>query len=118
MATLDKASPIALFWIAVLLSVIQLRFVILMIAGTSSIAAATLTVEQTAVSLALLVLAIIWPQLLPILVYLVMGEKAQDTLNGMNTWLTRNQRTVKIVVLGLFGLILLEGGLSGLFGGG
>ena len=118
MAALDKASPIALFGIALLLSVIQVRFVILMMAGTSSIADAALSSSQVAIALAFLVLAVIWPQLLPILVYLIMGKKAQALLNSMNSWLTRNQRMVNVVVLGLFGIVLLVGGLSGLFGGG
>lgn len=118
MTALDKASPIALFGIALLLSVIQVRFVLLMMAGTSSIADAALSSGQVVVALAFLVVAVIWPQLLPILVYLVMGKKAQALLTSMNVWLTRNQRMVNVVVLGLFGVVLLIGGLSGLFGGG
>jgi len=118
MAALDKASPIALFGIALLLSVIQLRFVLLMMAGTSSIADAALSSGQAVVALAFLVVAVIWPQLLPILVYLVMGKKAQALLTSMNVWLTRNQRMVNVIVLGLFGVVLLASGLSGLFGSG
>jgi hypothetical protein len=114
MLALDKASPTALFGIAVLLSVIQLRFVLLMMAGINSIVMASLPASQVVISLVILILAVIWPQLLPILIYLFMGQKAQVTLNSMNRWLTRNQRMVNVVVLGLFGIILTADGLSGL----
>lgn len=117
MAALDKASPIALFGIALLLSVVQVRYVILMMVGASSIANAALSSSQTVVALLFLIVAVIWPQLLPILVYLVMGKKAQALLTSMNIWLT-HQRMVNVIVLGFFGVVLLVGGLSGLFGGG
>ena len=118
MTTLDKASPIALFGIALLLSLIQLRFVLLMMAGINSIVVVNLSASQVVISLVILILAVIWPQLLPILIYLIMGQKAQLTLNSMNNWLTRNQRIVNVIVLGLFGIILLVDGLSGIFGSG
>jgi hypothetical protein len=118
MTALDKASPIALFGIALLLSLIQLRFMLLMMAGINSIVVANLSASQVVISLVILILAVIWPQLLPILIYLIMGQKAQLTLNSMNNWLTRNQRIVNVIVLGLFGIILLADGLSGIFGSG
>ena len=116
MTALDKASPLALFGIAIVLSIIQVRFVILMMAGTSSIAGAGLSSSQVVVAMVFLVLAVIWPQLLPILVYLIMGKKAESVLSSMNVWLTRNQRMVNVVVLGLFGIVLLAQSLPGLFG--
>lgn len=114
MSALDKTTPLALFGIALLLSVIQLRFVLLMLAGATSIAEAQLPTGQTIVALLVLILTVIWVQLLPIIVYVIMGKRSQAMLESMNTWLARNQRTVNVVVLGLFGLILLWEGLSGL----
>jgi len=64
----------------------------------------------------LLVLAVILPQLSPILVFLVMGKNAQSALTSMNVWLTRNQRMVNVVVLGLFGVVLLGQSLPELWG--
>lgn len=114
MSALDKATPVALFGIALLLSVVQLRFVLLMLAGATSIADAQLPTGQTIVALLVLILTVIWAQLLPIIVYVIMGKRAEAMLESMNTWLARNQRMVNVVVLGLFGLILLWEGLSGL----
>jgi hypothetical protein len=114
MSALDKATPVALFGIALLLSVVQLRFVLLMLAGATSVAEAQLPTGQTIVALLVLILTVIWAQLLPIIVYVIMGKRAQAMLESMNTWLARNQRMVNVVVLGLFGLILLWEGLSGL----
>jgi hypothetical protein len=85
-----------------------------MLAGATSVAEAQLPTGQTIVALLVLILTVIWAQLLPIIVYVIMGKRAQAMLESMNTWLARNQRMVNVVVLGLFGLILLWEGLSGL----
>jgi hypothetical protein len=114
MAVLDKARATTLLGIGFLLSVIQLRFVLLMLAGAGSIANAQLPSVQVVISLAVLILAMIWPQLLPVVLYAVMGDRAQGMLDGLNAWLARHQRSVNVVVLGLFGLVLLGQGLTGL----
>jgi len=114
MSALDKAKPGALLGIGFLLSVVQLRFVLLMMAGATSIAEAQLSTIQVVISLAVLILAMIWPQFLPIILYAVMGDRAQAMLGSMNDWLAHNQRMVNVVVLGLFGLVLLAQGLTGL----
>ena len=116
MATLNTTSPAALFGIAIVLSVVQLRFVALMMSGVTSIVDADLSSGLVVVALVLLVLAVILPQLAPILVFLVMGKNAQSVLTSMNVWLTRNQRMVNVVVLGLFGVVLLGQSLPELWG--
>jgi hypothetical protein len=85
-----------------------------MMAGATSIAEAQLSPVQVVISLAALILAMIWPQLLPIVLYVVMGDRAQAVLETMNLWLAQNQRVVNVVVLGLFGTVLLLQGLIGL----
>lgn len=114
MSALDKANPGVLLGIGVLLSIVQFRFVLLMMAGATSIAEAQLSLVQVVISLAVLILAMIWPQLLPIVLYVVMGDRAQAVLESMNHWLAQNQRMVNVVVLGLFGVVLLSQGLVGL----
>jgi hypothetical protein len=116
MATLNTTSAPALFGIAVVLSVIQLRFVALMMSGVTSIVDADLSSGLVVVALILLVLAVTLPQLAPILVFLVMGKNAESVLKSMNVWLTRNQRMVNVVVLGLFGVVLLGQSLPELWG--
>ena len=107
---------LALFGIAMVLSVVQLRYVALMMSGVTSIVDADLSSGLVVVALILLVLVVILPQLAPILVYLVMGKGAESVLTSMNVWLTRNQRMVNVVVLGLFGAVLLAQSLPELWG--
>jgi hypothetical protein len=114
MLALDKANPGVLLGIGFVLSIVQMRFVLLMMAGATSIAEAQLSPVQVVISLVVLILAMIWPQLLPIVLYVVMGDRAQAMLDTMNRWLARNQRMVNVVVLGLFGVVLLSQGLIGL----
>jgi threonine/homoserine/homoserine lactone efflux protein len=114
MTALEKASSGAMFAIGALLSIVQIRFVLLMLAGATIIVDANLPAVQTIIALIVLVLAVIWLQLLPIVLYVVMGERAQAMLDSLNDWLARNQRVVNVVVLGLFGILLLAQGLPGL----
>ncbi|MEA1979065.1 MAG: GAP family protein [Chloroflexota bacterium] len=116
MTALDNAGAGALFGIGFLLSVIQIRFVLLMLAGAGSIADAQLSTGQIVVALLCLVFLMIWPQVLPIILYIVMGDRAQAMLEKLNAWLARNQRMVNVVVLALFGIMLLAKSLPGLIG--
>jgi hypothetical protein len=101
------------------LSLIQLRFVLLMAAGVSIMMTADITSGQTVVLLLVLALCMVWPLVVPIVIYLLMDERAAQVLVSMNQWLTVNQRWVNFVVLFLFGLLLLINGLAELhvFGG-
>ena len=116
MTSLNSTSAPKLFGIAVVLSVIQVRFVALMMSGVTSIIVADLPSGQVVVALIFLVLAVTLPQLAPVIVFLVMGKNAESALSSMNGWLTRNQKMVNVVVLGLFGVVLLGQSLPDLLG--
>lgn len=112
MTMFDDIGNGKLFGLGFLLSVVQLRFVMLMLVGTSYITSAQLLSIQVTILLIILVLLMIWPQLLPLIVYLGMRDRADAMLVSMNGWLTRNQRAVNVVILGLIGLVVLWDGLS------
>jgi hypothetical protein len=114
MTTLDKLGAAKMFGIGFLLSVIQIRYVALMLAGTAIIVTAQLPPAQITISLVVLILLMVWPQLLPLVLYLVMRDRADTILSSMNVWRTRNSRLVNVAVLGFFGVTLLWAGLAGL----
>jgi len=58
----------------------------------------------------------VWPMLIPVVVFLVLVECREAAMKSMRTWLTRNQRMINVVVLGVFGILLLVIGLIGIFG--
>jgi hypothetical protein len=53
--------------------------------------------------------------LIPVIVFLVMGEHSADAMKSMRTWLVHNQRMINVVVMGIFGILLLFLGLTGIF---
>lgn len=115
LASLDKMGPGKLFLVGILLSIIQLRFVGLILAGVMIIATAQMPAGQNLIAILILALLMVWPMLIPVVVFLAMGDRREAALQSMDSWLDRNTRIITVVVLGAFGLILLWGGLSGLF---
>ena len=115
LASLDKMGPGKLFLVGILLSIIQLRFVALILAGVMIIATAQMPAGQNLIAILILALLMVWPMLIPVVVFLAMGDRREAALQSMDSWLDRNTRIITVVVLGAFGLILLWGGLSGLF---
>jgi len=115
MTILTKLGPIKLFGIGIALSIIQPRFIILVLAGTSIIAEAKLSPTENIISLLVLALLMVWPMLIPLVVFLVMGEHRVDAMKSMRTWLVHNQRMMNVVVMGIFGILLLFLGLTGMY---
>jgi hypothetical protein len=116
MVMLDKLGAGKLFVAGFLLSIAQVRFIGLLVIGAAIITAASLSPAQTIISVVVLDLLMIWTLLIPIIVFLVMGERHDAAMKSMREGLNRHQRTVNVVVLGFFGLAILIKGLIGIFG--
>jgi hypothetical protein len=115
MTMLPKLGPFKLFGLGIGISVIQPRFIIFVLLGTSIIAEARLSTTENFISLLVLALLMVWPMLIPLVVYLVMGEHGVDAMKSMRTWLVLNQRMINVVIMGIFGVILLFLGLTGMY---
>ena len=76
---------------------------------------AKLSTTENFISLFVLALLMVLPMLIPLGVFLVMGEHGVDAMKAMRTWLTHNQRMINVVVMGIFGILLLLVGLTGMF---
>ena len=114
---IEKISAIALFILNFFLSLLQLRFVLLIMVGTDMINAAHLSSGGTILGLVILLFALLWPQLLPLAVYLTLRDQREKTLKSLDDWLERNSRLFNAGLLGLLGLFLVWGGLAGLVAG-
>jgi Sap, sulfolipid-1-addressing protein len=112
----NKIGPLKFFGVGVLLSLVQLRFIMLVLVGAAIITNARLRTSENIISVFLLALHMIWVMLIPIVTILVMGERGDDAMKSMRVWLTRNQRMLNVVVMGIFGIGLLTVGLIGIFG--
>ena len=116
MTILNKMGPVKLFGVGVVLSLMQFRFIALVLVGATVIAEARLSTTENLISVLWLALLMVWPMLIPVVVFLVLGERREAAMKSMRTWLTRNKRMINVVVLGVFGTLLLVIGLIGIFG--
>lgn len=112
---LAKLGPVKLFGLGIAISIIQPRFILFVLVGASILAEARLSANENLISLFVLALLMVWPMLIPLVAYLVMGEHRADAMNSMRTWLLHNQRMINVVVMGLFGIFLLFLGLAGIY---
>lgn len=115
MTLLAKLGPFKLFGLGIGISIIQPRFIIFVLLGTSIIAEARLSPPENLISLFVLALLMVWPMLIPLLVFLVMGEHRVDAMQSMKSWLVHHQRMINVVVMGIFGILLLLMGLTGIY---
>ncbi len=116
MVMLDKMGAGKLLVAGFLLSIGQVRFIGLLVIGAAIITAASLSTAQNIISLLVLDLIMIWTLLIPIIAFLVMGERRDIAMKSMREWLNRNQRIINVVVFAFFGIALLIKGLSVIFG--
>ncbi|HXZ05504.1 MAG TPA: GAP family protein [Ktedonobacteraceae bacterium] len=113
MTVLAKLGPVKLFGLGIGISIIQPRFIFFVLVGASIIAEARLSATENFISLLALALLMIWPMLIPLVVFLIMGEHRIDAMKSMRTWLVHNQRMINVGVMGIFGVLLLFLGLTG-----
>jgi hypothetical protein len=115
MTMIAKLGPVKLFGLGIGMSIIQPRFIIFMLLGASIIAKAGLSTTENFISLLVLALLMVWPMLIPLIVFFVMGEHRVDAMKSMRSWLLHNQRMINVVVMGIVGIFLLFLGLTGMY---
>jgi Sap, sulfolipid-1-addressing protein len=115
MTVLAKLGPFKLFGLGIGISIIQPRFIIFVLLGASITAEARLSTTENFITLLVLALLMVWPMLIPLVVFLVMGEHGVEVMKSMRAWLTHNQRMINVVVMGVFGIFLLFLGLTGMY---
>lgn len=112
-SALDKLGLGTVVAISLFMGFTNLRFLLLIMVGADNIVSLQPNLLQAALGLILLVLAVMWPQFIPLGVYLVAGEGAEKALARMDGWLADNAHLVNTLILGLIGIVLLLGGLLG-----
>ncbi len=116
MSSIDSMTAGKALGLGALLSGVNPKNLALIVAAGVAIAAAGLTSGQTAIVLILFILFACVSVAAPVVVYLVMGEKAAPMLNSWKGWLTQNNATVMMVLLLVFGIVTLSKGLGALIG--
>jgi hypothetical protein len=116
MSSIDSMSAGKALGLGALLSGVNPKNLALIIAAGVAIAAAELTTSQTIVALVIFILVACVSVAAPVIVYLVMGSKAESMLNTWKAWLTQNNATVMTILLLVFGVIVLSKGLGAWIG--
>ena len=106
---IERISAIVLFFLNLFLSLLQLRFVLLIMIGVDMINSAQLSQKDTFVGLLILLLMLLWPQLVPMAVYLGMRNQRDKALKSMDDWMVRHSRFINVGLLGGLGIILVWG---------
>ena len=108
-AFIDRIDAIALFFVNLFLSLIQLRFVILIMLGVDMIHSAQLPQVSIFISSLVLLIVLLWSQFVPLVVFLVFGKQREPALKNLDGWMTRNARYINSAFLGILGLFLVLG---------
>lgn len=115
MALLDRLGPGKVFGVHFLWSLLHFRFIALLFVGATSIAEAALPHLEVVLTLLLLALFMIWPMLIPLGIFLTLGEQRRImAMRELRAWLERKRHLMNGTLLGLVGLVLLAVGLFAL----
>ena len=115
MAGLDKLKPGGALGLGALLSGVNPKNAGLTIAAAATIAGAGLAGGEQAVTLAVFVVIGSVGVLAPLIVYLVAGERAAQTLDAWKTWSGDHNAAIMAVLFLVFGFKLVGDGIAVLF---
>jgi len=106
-ALLDKIGVVALFFLNLILSFFNLRFVMLIMIGTDMISAIQMPTAESYLALLILILFLLLPQMVPIFVFVAMRNRKEKVLESMNAWVAKNARLINASLLGILGVVRL-----------
>ncbi len=114
MTGIEGFSAFKSFGTAVLLSGINPKNLALTLAAALTISQAGLGMGQSMIVLLIFVVLASLTVAIPIISFIILGEKAQHTLDKWKAWLVANNAAVMSVLLLIFGILLIGNGISGL----
>lgn len=114
MAALDDATPVSALRLGFLLSAANPKILLLAAAAGIAIGSAELPGAEAAVAILVVTLVGSLSVAVPVVLYLVRGERMLEPLGRARTWLERNNAAVMAVVITVIGVLLLVEGYQGL----
>ena len=114
MSALDSFTPVKSLGLGAAMSGVNPKNLALSAAAAMSIAQAGLPGGQQAAVLAVFVVVGTVAVAAPVVIYLVLGRRADSMLNGWREWLAANNAAIMIVVFLVFGFVLIGQGIAGL----
>lgn len=116
MAGVDALTPPKAFGLAVLLSSVNPKNLVLAVGAATSVARLGITSGDAVVALAVFVALASATIAGPLVYYLVGGDSAKGRLDELKAWLSMHNAAVMAVLLLVFGAVLISKGLAPLSG--
>ncbi len=110
MATIDAFTPVKALGLAVVLSAVNPKNLIISVGAAAAVAQAGESTSDSIVALAVFVILASLSIAVPVFLYLLGGAKAKTVLDGWKAWLSANNATVMAVLLLVFGVVLIGKG--------
>jgi len=114
MASIDSLAPLKTAGLALVLSAVNPKNLALALAAGAGLAQLSVSGGEAAVGLIVFILVASASIAVPVVFYLVGGERAAAVLDGWKTWLTAHNGAVMAVLFLVFGVVLFSEGLRGL----
>jgi threonine/homoserine/homoserine lactone efflux protein len=114
MSALDGFTPPKAGGMGVLLSALNPKNLVFIIGGATVLAQVDLPAGDQAISWAVFTVIATIGVAIPMGIYLFMGDKAAATLDGLKTWMARNNTAVMAVLLLIIGVKLIGDAITGL----
>jgi len=106
-AFIDRINALVLFFVNLLLSLMQLRYIMLIMIGVDMINSARLSPALVLISLLVFLIVLLWSQFMPLVVFLVFGIKREMALKKLDVWIANNARYINSAFVGGVGLFLV-----------
>jgi len=110
---MEGITPVKSCGLGLALSALNPKNLLMIIGGGLAIANAPVTTSGKVVAAVVFVIIGISTVVLPVVLLFTLGERAQHTLQSLNSWLQENNATVMAVLLLVIGVALLGQGISG-----
>jgi Sap, sulfolipid-1-addressing protein len=114
MGALDGFNPVKAAGAAVLLSALNPKNLLLIVGGAAAVAQLGLSDGDQAVAWIVFTLIASIGVGTPVVIYIATGERAADLLDGLKTWMARNNQAIMAVLCLVIGAKLIGDAITGL----
>ena len=114
MGALDGFSPPKAFAAGIVLTGLNPKNLLLVVAGAAAVAGAGATAGEEAAAWAIFTLIAIVGVSTPVVIAFAMGDRADELLARLRTWMAHNNGVIMAVILLLIGVKLVGDGIAGL----
>jgi threonine/homoserine/homoserine lactone efflux protein len=114
MGTLDTFTPPKSAGAAIVLSALNPKNLLLIVAGMAAIAQTGIPAGQQIVALVVFTLIASVGVAAPVAIYFALGDRSADVLDRLKTWMAHNNAVIMSVLLLLLGAKLIGDAISGL----